>query len=109
MVVVVKGEACRALGGTESDDVAVIDGQRAKVIELLSVDKRPNWRVVYNRKFPIFSQLFQCAMLAANPLEERVFEERGWDRHGAMVISSNGGHVSVLGRPGEKDRAKHGA
>jgi hypothetical protein len=47
--------------------------------------------------------------LAANPLEERVFEERGWDRHGAMVISSNGGHVSVLGRPGEKDRAKHGA
>ncbi len=46
-------------------------------------------------------------MVATYPLEEGVFEQIVRDGHGAIVISSNGGHVPD--RPGERDGEKHEA
>ncbi len=66
-----KGEACCAVGCTEGDYAAVGDGTLYN--ESLSVDKRSVITHVFNGYFT-FHRLFQYAMVAAYPLEERVFE-----------------------------------
>lgn len=106
MVIVEKSEACWTVGGAESDDTAVVDGSCAKVIDSLAVEKCSVLRIVNNHYFTIFHRLFECIMLAADSLEERVFNERGLDRHGAKEASPNGGHIPDLGQPGRKKIGK---